>query len=84
VFAAQDLDECLRKDLEPIFNFLHAARCSLDEHFIFPDTECCILVSLDAVRYKVEDMVIRNSDLDATSPDSEAGDMTKVDFKAED
>jgi hypothetical protein len=29
-------------------------------------------------------MVIGNSDLDATSPDSEALDMTKVDFKAED
>ncbi|KAJ7909539.1 hypothetical protein B0H13DRAFT_1877593 [Mycena leptocephala] len=87
VFAAQNLDECLRKDLEPVFNFLRAARRSPDEHIIFPDTERRILVSLDAVRAtlaKVEDMVIGNSDLDATSPDSEAGDMTKVDFKAED
>ncbi|KAJ6632071.1 hypothetical protein B0H10DRAFT_1937779 [Mycena sp. CBHHK59/15] len=43
VFAAQTLDECLKKDLEPIFNFLRAACRSPDEHFNFPAPEHSIL-----------------------------------------
>ncbi|KAJ6592452.1 hypothetical protein B0H19DRAFT_1055176 [Mycena capillaripes] len=84
IFAAQGLEDRLKQDLESVYRFLRAARRSQEEHFIFPDPEERILRTLDDIRgalAKVEDMVVGNSDIDATAPDSEAGDETKVDFK---
>ena len=88
MFDAQSLDERLRNNLDPIFKFLRAARRSTDEEFIFPYPEQRILVSLNAVRailHSIEDMVVGNSDLDATAPDSDDGDpdATKVAIKVE-
>ncbi|KAJ6593287.1 hypothetical protein B0H19DRAFT_1246080 [Mycena capillaripes] len=85
-FDAQNLNDCLSKDLEPIFNFLRAARRSAEEQFTFPDAEHTILHSLNAVRKaldRVEDMVIGSGDLEETAPDTEDGDpdATRVDFK---
>jgi hypothetical protein len=81
VFAAQTLDERIRKDLEPIFDFLRAARRTGTEHFTFPHPKHKLLQNLASAEqalYTIADMVRGNEDidLDATEPDSEPGDTT--------
>ncbi|KAJ7028359.1 hypothetical protein C8F04DRAFT_1119771 [Mycena alexandri] len=74
---AQDLEDLIKIELPTIFQFLKAARRTTDEHFVFPNPESMVLKSLNAVRAAlnaIEDMVIVNSDLDATDADTETGD----------
>ncbi|KAF7334924.1 hypothetical protein MVEN_02242100 [Mycena venus] len=76
-FTAQNCDAALKRDLEPIFNFLRAARRSPAEQFIFPTPTPRILASIAALRValdKIEDLVVGSSDEDATAPDSDVED----------
>jgi hypothetical protein len=72
-FTAQMLDEALDAGLLPVHKFLRAARRSPGEQFIFPDPEARILASINVLRDaldRVEEMVVGNSDKDATAPES--------------
>ncbi|KAJ7735357.1 hypothetical protein B0H16DRAFT_1695671 [Mycena metata] len=74
---AQNLEELIKIQLPTLFRWLTAARRTTDEHFVFPEPEYAVLKSLRAVKNAMstmEDMVIGQSDLDATDADTEAGD----------
>ncbi|KAJ6456836.1 hypothetical protein DFH09DRAFT_1115987 [Mycena vulgaris] len=88
VDMAQTIPEDISKHLEPVHQFLRAARRTDAEQINFPDTPQHLLRHINAVRKAldaVEDMVIGCIDADVTEPDSEFdGDVTRVETAGQD
>ncbi|KAJ6602963.1 hypothetical protein B0H10DRAFT_1958032 [Mycena sp. CBHHK59/15] len=79
IVRAQDLEDSIRDDLQPLYNFLRAARRNESR---FPDPARSLLESLACVRKAlddIEEMVKGNADFEVTEPDSDdQGDTTLV------